>query len=200
MYAALCWGYLPLGRLDSLTRMVWRKKYSRYGKFWIRVHLLKNLVSCVPPFVLCMYLHSHLMWFLDLSLHGAGGSIHSVAEALVQWLSSLEVPVVPPQFYRKCLDCCNARRCVCWSSFLDSFSFVEPSLSPTLSAPPNSPLEDAEAVVRLFPAVHFNVFHYLVAFCKEVLAHSSDNHLTPDRLGMVFFREKASCSCSCEHM
>ena len=50
MYAALCWGYLPLGRLDSLTRMVWRKKYSRYGKFWIRVHLLKNLVSCVPPF------------------------------------------------------------------------------------------------------------------------------------------------------
>ena len=94
-----------------------------------------------------------------------GGSIHSVAEALVQWLSSLEVPVVPPQFYRKCLDCCNARR----------------------------PLEDAEAVVRLFPAVHFNVFHYLVAFCKEVLAHSSDNHLTPDRLAFVFSAALLRC-------
>ena len=35
------------------------------------------------------------------------GSIHSVAEALLVFLESLEEPVIPFKMYRKCLDCSN---------------------------------------------------------------------------------------------
>ena len=32
------------------------------------------------------------------------GSVYSVAEALLQFIDSLEIPVVPPSFYKACLE------------------------------------------------------------------------------------------------
>eukprot|EP00698_Gefionella_okellyi_P011920 TRINITY_DN317_c0_g1_i1.p1 TRINITY_DN317_c0_g1~~TRINITY_DN317_c0_g1_i1.p1 ORF type:complete len:675 (-),score=112.24 TRINITY_DN317_c0_g1_i1:505-2529(-) len=44
-------------------------------------------------------------------------------------------------------------------------------------------------VVSQLPRVHRNVFMYIIAFLRDVLAHSHSNHLTPRELAMVFSRE-----------
>eukprot|EP01027_Heterolobosea_sp_BB2_P012882 GEZU01018627.1.p1 GENE.GEZU01018627.1~~GEZU01018627.1.p1 ORF type:complete len:226 (+),score=83.95 GEZU01018627.1:2-679(+) len=83
------------------------------------------------------------------------GSVHSVAEALIQFLDSLSTPVIPFQFYRPCLDSCMSAA-------------------------------KARSVVSQLPPVHYNVFHYLMAFLREILYNADANKLTPEELAIGF--------------
>ena len=82
------------------------------------------------------------------------GSPYSVGGSLIFFLQSLREPVIPSSIYAKCSDACV--------SFGDSRKYL---LSIT--------------------TVHYNVFHYLIAFFREgVLAHSANNHLEVNDIGL----------------
>jgi inositol polyphosphate 5-phosphatase INPP5B/F len=82
---------------------------------------------------------------------------HSMAETLLRFLESLEMPVIPYQLYNQLLAAAAAQ-------------------SPT----------QAKAVIARLPEVYYNTFFYIVAFLREMLQLSPKNKLTPEKLAFVF--------------
>ena len=81
------------------------------------------------------------------------GSLHSVAEALLLFLDCLPQPVIPFNLYTKSLNAASV-----------GFSA-------------------AKLVMDQVPDYHRNVFTYLIAFLKELLAHQEENKLDSAQLG-----------------
>eukprot|EP00762_Andalucia_godoyi_P000848 ANDGO_03734.mRNA.1 Polyphosphatidylinositol phosphatase INP53 len=90
------------------------------------------------------------------SFNGFQGSVHSVAVCLVRFLESLSPAVIPLEVAKRTLDA-----------------------SSSLTA-------SRQLVAKSLPPVHFNVFHYVTAFLRELLTHSAKNGLTVDRLSCIF--------------
>ena len=82
--------------------------------------------------------------------------LHSVGEALVRFLESLQDPVFP-------------------SSLCESFKDKEMDVTQWCR----------QALMRL-PLSHYNTFIYTISFLREVLKHSSRNRLTPEKLAYQF--------------
>merc|ERR1719474_59798 len=82
--------------------------------------------------------------------------LHSVGEALVRFLESLQDPVFP-------------------ASLCESFKEKEMDLTQWCR----------QALMRL-PLSHYNTFIYIISFLREVLKHSSRNKLTAEKLAYQF--------------
>jgi len=82
--------------------------------------------------------------------------LHSVGEALVRFLESLQDPVFP-------------------ESLCESYKEKEMDLTQWCR----------QALMRL-PLSHYNCFIYIISFLREVLKHSTRNKLTADKLAYMF--------------
>uniref|UniRef100_A0A8D2L759 phosphoinositide 5-phosphatase n=1 Tax=Varanus komodoensis TaxID=61221 RepID=A0A8D2L759_VARKO len=83
-------------------------------------------------------------------------SNHSVAEALLLFLESLPEPVICYQLYDNSLECAD------------------------------NTLSHSFQVASMLPSSHKNVFHYLIAFLRELLQHSGKNLLDVKTLASIF--------------
>eukprot|EP01084_Bolivina_argentea_P265255 449540_1 len=81
--------------------------------------------------------------------------LHSVGEALVRFLESLQEPVFPVSL------------CESFQNNMDIDQWCR------------------QALMRL-PLSHYNAFIYVISFLREILKHSSRNHLTPEKLAYQF--------------
>uniref|UniRef100_A0A8D2L6G6 phosphoinositide 5-phosphatase n=1 Tax=Varanus komodoensis TaxID=61221 RepID=A0A8D2L6G6_VARKO len=88
-------------------------------------------------------------------------SNHSVAEALLLFLESLPEPVICYQLYDNSLEGGSA-------------------------CPPHSCSPSDSLVASMLPSSHKNVFHYLIAFLRELLQHSGKNLLDVKTLASIF--------------
>lgn len=80
----------------------------------------------------------------------------AMAETLIQFLDSMSSPVIPYELFQACIDAC--------SSAQSAFLFVTTQLHP----------------------VHYATFYYVIAIARELLLHSKENGLIPERLAMLF--------------
>jgi phosphatidylinositol-bisphosphatase len=90
------------------------------------------------------------------SLEDYTGSIHSMTDALISFLESLEDPIIPTRYYRKCIE-----------NYLSASRI-------------------RKEVINKMPSVHYNVFQYLLSFLRELLLNSDANKLTPDQVAQGF--------------
>ncbi|EFC44909.1 phosphatidylinositol polyphosphate 5-phosphatase [Naegleria gruberi] len=93
---------------------------------------------------------------MSLSKHFTSGSIHSVCSCLIQFFESLVDPIIPPKLYRVLMEQ--------WFNPDSCRELIENNLSPT----------------------HYNVWHYVMNFLREVLMNSDANGLSPDSLAQGF--------------
>jgi len=84
------------------------------------------------------------------------GSIHSVCTCLIQFFESLHQPLIPGKLYRVLLD-----------NYLDGDMC-------------------RDLINRKLSATHYNVWHYMMNFLREVLMNADANGLTPDSLSQGF--------------
>ena len=90
------------------------------------------------------------------SFERRGVSVHGVADALLRYLVSLPESVVPQRLFWECVEAGGSRAA--------AYAF---------------------AAERL-PAVHYNVFYYLMSFAREAVGRSAENGLTPERAAAIF--------------
>eukprot|EP01105_Mastigella_eilhardi_P025818 TRINITY_DN7160_c0_g1_i1.p1 TRINITY_DN7160_c0_g1~~TRINITY_DN7160_c0_g1_i1.p1 ORF type:complete len:899 (-),score=261.26 TRINITY_DN7160_c0_g1_i1:102-2771(-) len=83
-------------------------------------------------------------------------SVHSMAEALVLFLDSLQEPVVPYDLYFQCLE------------FSGSYALCK------------------QIVTSYLSAVNYNVFYYLMSFLRELITYANKNGVVCDKLAVVF--------------
>lgn len=92
------------------------------------------------------------------SLEDYTGSIHSVCETLITFLDSLQEPVIPTSSF---------------SQILDSYSNFQNSV---------------DVIRKLNSSSHYNTFHYLTSFFRELLDNKDANNLTIDIIASGFSR------------
>ena len=90
------------------------------------------------------------------SFAGRTFGIHSMAESLVSFLSSLSDSVVPSALFAQAIDSS--------SSFASARAFVQRSLD----------------------AANYNTFYYITSFLREMLTFSSSNGLSAEKLASLF--------------
>jgi phosphatidylinositol-bisphosphatase len=75
----------------------------------------------------------------------------------------------------------------CLLRFLDSLSppVIPPDFAKRALDASSSATASKQLIAKL-PAVHFNVFHYVMAFLRELLAHAARNGLTAERVAYAF--------------
>jgi len=91
------------------------------------------------------------------SLDSYEGSMVSVAETLLRFVECFEEPVVPRKNFQACIDAAE----------LGTEAVIE-------------------TVSNFDEPAHFNCFHYLMAFGREVLVHSEENENNIDELSVTF--------------
>lgn len=92
---------------------------------------------------------------LDTGSNFGQFKIHSYAEALTSFLSSLSSPIIPL------------------------------SLFPTIEVDSQNIQALARRVIEELPPIHYNVFIYIVSFFREILLYRQKNHLTAAKLARV---------------
>jgi inositol polyphosphate 5-phosphatase INPP5B/F len=97
----------------------------------------------------------HIRESLDTGTPLGNYRLHSLAEAMLSFLSNLSMPIVPP------------------------------ALFPTLELDSNNIQSFARKFLEELPPIHYNVFVYVISFFREALVHSEHNRLVATRLARI---------------
>lgn len=132
----------------SIPKELWRliDHLYKYGMDCENIFISRGLTKEISEIREC----------LDTGKQFTRYELHSVGEALVRFLESLQDPVFPASLCQ---------------------SFKDKDMDYTQWC--------RQALMRL-PLSHYNSFIYTVSFLREVLKHSSRNRLTPEKLAYQF--------------
>lgn len=97
----------------------------------------------------------HIRECLDTGAPLGKYRIHSLAEAMLSFLSNLSTPIVPP------------------------------TLFPTLEIDSQNIQSFARKFLEELPPIHYNVFVYVMSFFREALVHKEHNRLAATRLARI---------------
>eukprot|EP00545_Synedropsis_sp_CCMP1620_P006920 CAMPEP_0119015632 /NCGR_PEP_ID=MMETSP1176-20130426/11335_1 /TAXON_ID=265551 /ORGANISM="Synedropsis recta cf, Strain CCMP1620" /LENGTH=725 /DNA_ID=CAMNT_0006968941 /DNA_START=52 /DNA_END=2225 /DNA_ORIENTATION=+ len=97
----------------------------------------------------------HIRECLDTGAPLANYHVHSLAEAMLSFLSNLSTPIVPP------------------------------TLFPTLEIDSQNIQSFARKFLEELPPIHYNTFVYVMSFFREALVHKEQNKLAATRLARI---------------
>mgnify|MGYP002480381600 CR=1 FL=1 len=106
---------------------------------------------------------------------------HSMAETLLRFLGSLEVPVIPTSLYNSVWIHIYWNQTVHYSLLIIRYPYL--LLLQVLAAAAQPPMQVRQVICKL-PEVHYNTLYYIILFLREALKFASKNKLTAEKLGV----------------